>query len=137
MVRRSRTRRASIRRAVLAGGTAFLLGGVISAMLASNVVASSRAGAFSSAIDAEAVKPTECAAITLSAITTGTGTFNATNGNDLVLGSTAVDSIGGRNGDDCILGGDGNDTINGGTGNDVCIGGAGNDTFSACETQIQ
>ena len=110
----------------------------LTGMLAGNVVASSRAGQDARPTGENDVKPSpECDGIVLNGITTGSGNFNATNQDDLVLGSAGVDTIGGRNGDDCILGGASNDAINGGTGNDVCIGGAGTDTFNACEVQIQ
>lgn len=128
----------TLRKVIGLGFATVLLASSLSGILAANVVASSRAGEMAKATAEEDVKPSpECDGITLSNTATGSGSFNATNGADLVLGSAAVDSIGGRNGDDCILGGASNDSINGGTGNDVCIGGAGTDTFSACEVQIQ
>jgi Ca2+-binding RTX toxin-like protein len=106
--------------------------------LASNVVAPSRAGGFVMSTGANELKPTpECAGIFLEAIATGSGSFNTSNSDELILGSAGVDSIGGRNGNDCIVAGSGNDSINGGVGNDVCIGGLGTDTFNACETTIQ
>jgi Ca2+-binding RTX toxin-like protein len=115
-----------------------LLACSLTGILAANVVASSRAGASSKVTNEEDIKPSpECDGIALNNTATGSGSFNASNNDDLVLGSAGVDSIGGRNGDDCILGGASNDTINGGVGNDVCIGGAGTDTFSACEVAIQ
>ena len=125
------------RRVALAAAS-FLLVTAVSGTLASNVVAASRAGGFAKATGVNDLKPLpECASIVLSNIATGSGSFNAPNSDDLVLGSAGVDSIGARNGDDCVVGGSGNDTINGGVGNDVCIGGLGTDTFNACETTIQ
>jgi Ca2+-binding RTX toxin-like protein len=106
--------------------------------LASNVVATSRLGRFSKVTGANDLKPLpECAGIALSVIDAGSGSFNASNSDELIVGSAGADSIGARNGDDCVVAGAGNDTINGGVGNDVCIGGLGTDTFNACETTIQ
>ena len=110
---------------------------VLSALTASNSVPSARAGNPSDPVTAEKLKPSACGATVLTGPVTGSGTFNATNGNDLVLASTGVDRPDGRNGNDCILGGDGNDAITGGGGTDVCIGQGGSDTFSGCETSIQ
>ena len=128
----------SLRKGLLLASLVALLATAVSGILAGNVVASSRAGQINQATGENDVKPSpECDGITLTNTVTGNGSFNATNGNDLVLGSASVDTIGGRNGDDCILGGASNDSINGGVGNDVCIGGPGTDTFSACEVTIQ
>lgn len=131
------TRSTPWRRGALALGT-FVLVTAASGTLASNVVAPSRAGGFQKATGPNDVKPLpECASLALENISTGSGSFNAGNSDDLVLGSAGVDNIGGRNGNDCIVGGSGNDNINGGNQVDVCIGGLGTDTFSACETTIQ
>lgn len=46
---------------------------------------------------------------------------------ELLLGSTFADSMGGAGGNDLILGREGADSINGGEGNDTLAGGAGND----------
>lgn len=83
------------------------------------------------------LKPTECAALTLTAKISGSGTITGTSANELITGSSGTDNINGGFGNDCIIGGAGNDTINGGSGTDVCIGNGGNDSFSNCETQIQ
>ena len=116
----------------------FVLVTSVSGTLASNVVAASRVGRFTKVTGANDVKPIpECSGVIVDNIATGSGSFNAPNSDDLVLGSAGVDNIGGRNGNDCIVGGSGNDTINGGNQVDVCIGGLGTDTFSACETTIQ
>ena len=114
-----------------------LLASVVSALTASNSVPSSRAGNPSDPVSAEKLKPSQCDSLVLTGVVTGSGTFNATNGNDLVLASAGVDRPDGRGGNDCILGGDGNDNITGGAGTDVCIGQGGNDSFTGCETQIQ
>ena len=111
---------------------------VIFALTAANSVPPTRAGVDSRSISADDLKPVACAAITLTNVVTGSGTFNGTNSADLVLGSAGVDTIRGRNGDDCILGGAGNDSLRGDGGTDVCIGDPGTDTFHAtCEIQIQ
>lgn len=107
-------------------------------LTASTVVPASKAGRENQDIDANAVKPALCSAITLSGIRAGAGTFNDTGQPHLVLGSAGADSIRGLNGSDCILGGSGNDSLRGDRGTDVCLGGAGTDTFhSSCETRIQ
>lgn len=106
------------------------------ALAASTVVPASRAGASAQPITANALKPTACAAISLTGLVTGSGAFSDTNASRLVLGSAAADSIRGRN--DCILGGGGDDFLRGDGGIDVCIGGPGLDTFDpSCETQLQ
>ena len=110
---------------------------VLSAVTASNTVPVTRAGNPSDPVTAEKLKPSECGAMVLSGTVTGTGTFNATAANDLVLAGPAADRPDGRQGDDCVLGGGGNDQLTGGGGADVCIGGPGGDTFTGCETSIQ
>src|SRR5437016_4453135 len=66
-------------------------------------------------------------------------TFNGTEGNDNISGTTDADTINGaggndflagNSGDDSIVGGTGNDTIYGDGGNDWIEGGAGNDLLS-------
>jgi Ca2+-binding RTX toxin-like protein len=102
---------------------------------AANNVPASNLGSSSQAITANTLKPAACNGITLTNLVIGN---NGTSGNDLVLGSAAVDNMNGAGGNDCILGGGGNDSIAGGAGTDVCIGGPGTDTFNNnCETQIQ
>ena len=111
---------------------------LVSAMAATNSVPASNAERDLSAITVDQKKPQPaCNAITLTVLVTGGA--NGGNGNDLVIGTAAVENpLRGQNGDDCILGGAGNDTLRGDGGTDVCIGGAGTDTFHAtCETQIQ
>ena len=97
-----------------------------------------RRGATRAPSPANELKPSACSALTLSGVTTGTGTINDGSGSNLVLGSAGVDTIRGNGGNDCIVGGAGNDSLRGDGGTDVCLGGAGTDTFhSTCETQIQ
>src|SRR5947207_13383022 len=66
-------------------------------------------------------------------------TFNGTEGNDNISGTTDTDAINGfggndflagNSGDDSIVGGAGNDTIYGDGGNDWIEGGSGNDLLS-------
>ena len=108
------------------------------AQTSANTVVPTKAGDVSRSVTPNDLKPTECAAITLTAKLSGSGTINGAATAELITGSAAVDTISGNNGDDCILGGAGNDSLAGGAGIDVCIGGAGTDTFNNnCETKIQ
>ncbi len=121
----------------LAGLLALIFVGVMSALAASNTVPVSRLTDQRHAITANALRPTECAALTLVNLVvcpSGGGDCTGTNQADLILGSPNADRINGRPGSDCILGGGGDDTIDGFAGSDVCIGGPGNDTFNRCET---
>ncbi|HEY0628266.1 MAG TPA: hypothetical protein VGD23_02960 [Sphingomicrobium sp.] len=67
------------------------------------------------------------------------GKNRPTNGNDILTGNKADNSIDGLGGDDIISGGegkdrlsgnDGNDTLNGDNANDTLLGGAGSDTLN-------
>ena len=110
----------------------------VAALTAGNNVPASRAGRHTAVIDANALKPAACAALNLTGITVGSGTFNGGAGPSLLLGSPVTDNIRGQNNNDCILGGGANDTLRGNGGTDVCIGGPGADTFhGSCETQVQ
>jgi Ca2+-binding RTX toxin-like protein len=111
---------------------------LVSALAATNAVPASNAERDVSAITVDQKKPQPtCNGITLTVLITGGGNGGA--GNDLVLGTAAVNNpLRGNGGDDCIHGGGGNDTLRGDAGTDVCIGGPGTDSFHAsCETQIQ
>lgn len=125
-----------MRRARIAVGSVLLVGlGLAPAFTAANAVPASRADAVAQSITANSLKPSACAALGLATVVAGT---NGSNGNDLLLGSGAADTMRGNQGSDCMLGGGGNDNLRGDNGTDVCIGGAGTDTFHAtCETQIQ
>ncbi|MEZ0330434.1 MAG: beta strand repeat-containing protein, partial [Methylophilaceae bacterium] len=60
-----------------------------------------------------------------------TGLINISlDGNNIMTGTTAADSLFGGAGNDTIDGGAGNDVMSSGAGNDVIIGGAGNDTLT-------
>jgi Ca2+-binding RTX toxin-like protein len=106
------------------------------AATATNVVPQSNAGSGSgSAPTANQLKPPECAALDLNAISTGGGGGNLST---LILGTAGNDNLVGASGNDCLVGGAGNDRLNGNSGTDVCVGGPGNDLFHpSCETAIQ
>jgi hypothetical protein len=115
-----------------------LVAGLGVAAAAPSVVPGSKAGRRTQTITVNTVKPSACSALSLAAITTGSGTVNDGGGSNLVLGSAGADTIRGMGGGDCVVGGAGNDGLRGDGGTDVCIGGAGMDTFHAsCETQLQ
>ena len=116
---------------------AFALTIASTAQTASNTVDATKAEDDTRAITANDLKPAECAAMTLTAKVTGSGTINGTSAAELITGSAVVDNFNGGFGTDCIVGGAGDDAFIGGGGVDVCIGGAGTDTFSSCETMIQ
>jgi Ca2+-binding RTX toxin-like protein len=88
-------------------------------------------------INANALKPTQCANLNLVEIVVWTPGLPPDRDSSLVLGSMGADAIRGGRGGDCILGGGGNDSLDGDQGSDVCIGGPGSDTFKQCETTIQ
>lgn len=107
------------------------------AQTSGNTVPSSKAHDDTRAANANTMKPTDCAGITLTDKFNGSGVFSSGSTSELVTGSNGGDFISSGGGDDCVLGGDGSDTLNGGTGTDVCVGGPGADSFLSCETQIQ
>ena len=109
---------------------------LLTALAATNTVPATNLGRRTSPITANDLKPAACAALNLTAVVTGSGTFNGGNSSDLILGSAGVDKIRGKQGNDCILAGAGNDSLDGDQGTDVCIGGPGTDTFAQCETQL-
>jgi Ca2+-binding RTX toxin-like protein len=118
---------------------ALVIVSVGSAVAATNTVPASHLDEVTSAVNANALKPTACSALNLTQVVvcSGAGTCNGTNANDLILGTTSADTIVGKGGVDCIVGGDGDDNIKGGSGADVCIGGPGTDIFASCATAIQ
>ena len=92
------------------------------------------------AITANSLKPTVCAAISVTVIVycpAAGGNCDGTNASELIIGSQNPDLIQGKGGSDCIIGGDGNDDITGSQANDICIGGPGTDTFTKCESILQ
>lgn len=131
-------KRIPLRYAIL-GIILLILASVVMAVAASNTVPGSRLASRSVAIDTNALKPAESAALnlTITVICPASGTCTGTNKSELILGTANADIITGKGGKDCILGGGGDDDITGGAGGDVCIGGPGTDTFHTCETIIQ
>ncbi len=122
------------------------------AVAAANTVPGTSLGDSTRAITPNTLKPSSCSAFVVTNLIVGSGNFNGTNGNDLMLGSAGADKIDGQQGRDCILGGSGNNTLNGNQDDDVliggpgdddidggpgtaddCYGGGGNDTFNRCE----
>jgi Ca2+-binding RTX toxin-like protein len=110
-------------------GLGLLLAGAMAAYAATNTVPSTRLGSDTRAINANVLKPPECASLNLTNIVTGSGTVNGTNANDLVLGSAGIDDMTGRGGADCLIGGSGADTLTGSNGVDILLGGDGNDSL--------
>jgi Ca2+-binding RTX toxin-like protein len=107
------------------------------AAAANNVQATLRTNQNIGAPTANQLKPSECASLNLTAIVTGSGSFQGSPASELILGSSGPNTIQGKGGTDCILGGGGDDVINGNAGGDVCIGGPGADTYKKCETEIR
>jgi Ca2+-binding RTX toxin-like protein len=100
------------------------------ALSAANLVTPSRAEDYNEAITAEALKPTECAGVTLSRVVILSRGDLPSGANELILGTPNDDSAVKSGGSDCILGGGGNDTLNGGAGMDVLLGGPGDDILN-------
>ena len=139
---------------------ALILVSIFDALATTNLVGTTSADDLVIPITPNDLKPPECAALALSSLAVGSGTFAGHGGNTLILGSSGVDTIKGQGGNDCIVGGGGDDnlqgqagsdvliggpgkdTLNGGNGTDVCYGysgtisGGGVDTFTNCETQF-
>ena len=127
----------------------------LSALAAANIVPITGLGSASKAVEANELKPSECAALDLTEFETVDGRITGNNGDSLFLGSPNADNVSAKQGDDCIVGGGGNDTlkgnqgndvilggpgnddINGGNGYDICYGGPGTDTFTNCEVSYQ
>jgi len=112
----------------------------IFAFAANIVVPTTRLTNQSSAVTANTLKPTACSAITLTEIVycpTSGGICHGTNANELIIGSSNIDTIQGKGGSDCIVGGGSDDDISGSQASDVCIGGPGTDVFKKCDTTIQ
>lgn len=131
-------RRSSWAAIVAAPVVALLFVGGTIVQTAANTVTAGRAGLVTGAITANALKPTACAGLDLTAIVTGSGTFGGSGASELIVGGAGIDKIRGRAGDDCVVGGAGGDDLRGDGGTDVCIGGPEVDTFNGdCETQVQ
>lgn len=102
---------------------------------AGNTVPVSHSSNTAYAVNANALKPPECAALNLTAIVMGSGEFEGGTANELLLGTSASQRIRGRDGNDCVIGGAGTDEIRGDAGTDVCIGSI-TSTFQDCETIV-
>jgi Ca2+-binding RTX toxin-like protein len=109
---------------------ALIVVNIFDALAATNLVGSTGTDDLRVVIDANALKPPECAALNLASVIVGSGTFNGGGSNALILGSAGADSIRGQGGSDCIVGGGGNDDLRGGSGSEVLIGGPGADTLN-------
>ena len=110
---------------------------IISADTASNSVPPTRLGQVDRAIGPNDLKPTACAALTLTRVVVGgAGTLNGNNAAELLVGSPATTRINGNGGNDCIVGNAGIGRIDGNAGTDVCIGWA-TTTINSCETIIR
>lgn len=101
--------------------------GLFSAFSASNTVSPSRLGSRTAVINANALKPPECAALNLTRLVILARGDAPSAQSELIIGTPGNETISGAGGTDCILGGGGNDTLRGGAGIDILFGGPGND----------
>lgn len=101
---------------------------VMFAFSAANTIPPTKAGSATSAINATALKPNECASLSLTRVVNIGNGDTPSNANELILGTTGADDISGAGGSDCIVGGGGDDTLRGGGGIDILMGGPGNDS---------
>jgi len=115
----------------------FVLISALTAFTAGISISNTSLSVQSSLASANQVKPSACTSLNLTNIVSGSGKLTGTNGNDLILDGSGMDTIDGLGGDDCILGGGGDDIIDGNSGTAVCLGGPGADAFTACESEIQ
>jgi len=111
-------------------GLGILITGTIAANAATNTIPNTRLDIDNRNITANDLKPSDCAALNLTNVVSGSGNINGTPGNDLILGSAGNDAIQGRQGADCILAGSGNDTLQGNQGGDVLLAGEGDDSLN-------
>ena len=111
------------------GSLSILLAGTMAAYATANTVPQTRMDLVTAAINANALKPPQCAALNLANIVSGSGTLNGGGGNDLILASAGADTLNGAGGTDCLVAGSGADTLNGGAGTDILLGGDGNDNL--------
>ena len=103
-----------------------LLVSISLAAAASNEVPVTGLGDTTVAKNANQFAPPKCAGMSLTNIVM-IGNGNPTDSNDLILGTSSVDTIRAGDGNDCILGGSGSDILYGQGGDDVIIGGPGFD----------
>jgi Ca2+-binding RTX toxin-like protein len=113
--------RAILAAAVL-GLTAFVVAQAFTAYTASATVSATQLGRTSAGVTPDDLKPSECT-IAVTSIVSGSGNVSASAGSQLVLGSSANDTISGNiAGNDCIVGGAGTDTVTGlGSGNQCIV----------------
>jgi hypothetical protein len=116
---------------VIASGVGFL---VTSAFTASNTVPATYISSSSRAIGANDLKPAGCNSLNLTTIVTGTGNFNNSTANALVLGDTTSNNIKDNASASCIIGGSGKDKITGGTGDFCQVGPDPQSSYSGCTT---
>lgn len=109
---------------------------LLSVTTASNTVPASRLGSRTRATGITEIRPTVCAALTLTNLVTGTKKITGTSGADLILAARGTTSISGGNGNDCIMGGADADSIDGGGGTDVCVGSR-TANYTSCATIIK
>ena len=109
---------------------ALIVASIFDALAATNTVGTTAADDLRVVINANALKPPECAALNLAGVVVGSGTIYGGGSNALILGSAGADVIRGQGGNDCIIGGGGDDDLRGGAGTEVLIGGPGADTLS-------
>jgi Ca2+-binding RTX toxin-like protein len=106
-----------------AGAVALLV--LAAAQAAANTVPATYRADDTFAITANDLKPSECAALSL------TGVVAPASGNNsqslLILGTASGETINAASGSDCVVAGAGGDTVDGGSGTDVLLGGPGND----------
>src|SRR2546427_13161078 len=77
------------------------------ALTATNTVPSSRMAYSARAINANALKPSQCSGLNLTRVVVGTAaTIDGTSANELILGTSDANTINGMGADDCMLGGD-------------------------------
>jgi hypothetical protein len=124
-------------RLALVGLVLLITVSAISALAAANTVPPTAADEIVLPINANALKPPECAGLNLTDVIVWQPGMARDRAPTLILGSPNADTIRGGKGGDCILGGGGDDLLDGDQGSDVCIGGPGADTFQQCAVKIQ
>jgi Ca2+-binding RTX toxin-like protein len=102
--------------------TAGLAFSTTQAFTAANVVPATNIGQIAQAITPANLEPSECrGSITVTSVVAGSGTVTATAANQLVLGSSGVDTLTDAIGPACMVGGAGSDSFSGKNISDLCI----------------
>jgi hypothetical protein len=118
-------RRRQRRRFVLAAAlvvTATLSFATTQAFTAGNTVPTTNIAQLTQSITPAQLTPSECTSLGITSVVGGTGTITSTASHQLVLGSSAADTLNDSFGSDCMVGGAGSDTFNGKkNGGDLCI----------------